>query len=184
MSEFKKEARTLFASKAMELSDMFAVKFGTRAFDGNPRRMVKLQPPAESTGGGAQARESIVLLPVGTEGFAGALMCGWADVASKAAELRTFRSLSGMYKARNKAPLQMDEAQYNAFVAESQTFFQQEGFAVNVNDSGPPAGASSRSDMPARQSGGGGNMGMFIAFAVVAIGLGLGLGWFLFGRGG
>ena len=175
MSE-KPAARTLFASKAMELSDMFAIKFASKAFNGSPRRMVKLKPPAESTGGGAQAREAIILVQAGQEGYAG-LMCGWANAAEKRAELRSYATIAAQHQAKTKSKLDLNANEYQEFLAEAQTFFQQEGFVVETVKEVSASFAAAPAPM---KSGSSSKVPLMILFMIVALAIGLGAGWLLF----
>lgn len=190
---YDKEARTAFASKALELSDLFMIKFGRTRFAGSPPRVVKVQEPnTESTGGGKQAREPIALVPEGSEG-AGGLVCGWMDVAENRAEMRSFPVLAEMHRRRYQMALELSQQEYDAFLAEARRFFSEEGMPMHVTDDVPELEAPARAalESPTRASptrarpsrDGGMSPGLVAALAGGAVVLGLVLGYVLFAPG-
>lgn len=180
---YERDARTAFAGKALELSEMFMVKFGQRTFRGSPTRVVQVQEPGESTGGGAQAREPIALVPAG--GVPGpSIVVGWINVGENKAEMRSFAVLAEMHRQRHGAAAQidLDRSEYDSFLNDVRAFFAEEEMPTRVVDEVPASPAAMRqntaSQAPVRSSGMGG--GMVVLLAVVAIVLGLGIGWLLF----
>lgn len=177
---YERDARTAFAGKALELSEMFMIKFGQRTFRGTPTRCVQVQEPQESTGGGKQAREPIALVPAG--GAAGAsIVIGWINVGANMAEMRSFAVLAEMHRQRHGPSSQpdIDRGEYDAFITELRAFFADEEMPTRMVDDVPAAPAKRR-EAAASASRGGMGGGMVFLMAVVAVVLGLGIGWLMF----
>lgn len=133
---YERDARTAFASKALELSDMFMIKFGRRAFGGAVPRGVHVAPPEESTGGGVRAREAISLVPAG--GAPGStLVIGWMNVAENRAELRTYDVLDEIHRQRFGSPLDLVRGEYEGFLDEARRFFSEEAIALELLTEAP-----------------------------------------------
>lgn len=183
---YEREARTAFASKALELSDMFMIKFGRRAFGGAISRTVHVAPPEESTAGGRLAREAISLIPAG--GAAGAtLVIGWMNVAENRAELRAYPVLAEIHRQRFGGVLDLSRPDYDGFLDEARRFFSEEGIALELL-SEPPAPPPSKASASAVQGtsvprsapSDGVPLGVVAALLVVTVGIGIGIGWLLF----
>ncbi len=128
------QAMTAFAQAALAVSDLVAAKFSSTRFGGAVPRVVKVQPPnVPSTGGGKQARESIILMPESGD-TAQALTAGFIDVGLRGVELRTFAALDATYQQRHKTRLDVPQRDYDAFVAELQKFLGGEGYVVKMLD--------------------------------------------------
>ncbi len=76
----------------------------------NPRRVMVAPPDGPSTSGGKFARQTITLASVSGQGAA--IMCGWLDVAQKAASLRDYRAVSEHHKARTGKDLDITAEEY------------------------------------------------------------------------
>lgn len=125
---------TAFAQAALAVSDLVAAKFSGTKFGGSLPRIVKVQAPnVPSTGGGKQARESVILLPENGD-TAQAVTAGFIDVGLRSVELRTFNALNATYMQRHGRPLDIPRDQYDAFVAELQGFLGGEGYIVKMHD--------------------------------------------------
>lgn len=187
---YEREARTAFASKALELSDMFMIKFSRRAFGGAVPRAVHVAAPEESTGGGKQAREAISLIPAGGAP-GGTLVIGWMNVAENRAELRTYDVLAEMHRLRFGNALDLTQTDYEGFLDEARRFFSEEGIQLELASEAPapPPVRSAAPEKPERgvlatvasmdeelRFG----VGAVSAMVVAAVTLGLGLGWLLF----
>lgn len=128
------QAMTAFAQAALAVSDLVAAKFSGTKFGGSIPRIVKVQAPnVPSTGGGKQARESVILLPE-TGDTAHAVTAGFIDVGLRSVELRTFANLDQTYQQRHKTRLDLPKAEYEAFVKELQSFLGGEGYVVKMID--------------------------------------------------
>lgn len=181
---YDKEARTAFASKALELSELFVIKLGRTRFGGDPPRVVKVQEPqTESTAGGKQAREPIALVPEGSAG-AGALVCGWMDVGENRAEMRSFAVLDEMHRRRYGAPLGLPREEYEGFLNEARRFFSEEGIPMQLVEEVPdvePAPVRSTGEPRASSPGGVGMSPALVGgLALGAVLVGLVLGYLLF----
>ncbi|HEY1101293.1 MAG TPA: hypothetical protein VGF99_20310 [Myxococcota bacterium] len=127
-------AMTAFAQAALAVSDLVAAKFASRRFGGSVPRTVKVQAPmVPSTGGGKQARESIVLFPEDGDGQQ-AITVGFIDVGLRALEVRTYAAIAGPYQQRFGRPLDLPKSEYDGFTAELQGFLSNEGYVVKVVD--------------------------------------------------
>ena len=76
----------------------------------NPRRVMVAPPDGPSTSGGKFARQTITLASASGQGAA--IMCGWLDVAQKAASLRDYRAVSEHHKARTGKDLDISAEEY------------------------------------------------------------------------
>ncbi len=119
-------ARTFYANRALTLHDIFAQVFENKRFGGTVLRVARLQAlDTDSTGGGKQARMGIALEPEsGQQSAAGTLTCGWLDVGQRMAKLRSYPTVAGMYEQHFKKPLDMPDSEYDAFVADIQSFME------------------------------------------------------------
>lgn len=128
------QAMTAFAQAALAVSDLVAAKFSNTKFGGSIPRVIKVQAPnVPSTGGGKQARESVILLPESGD-TSHAVTAGFIDVGLRAVELRTFAALDQTYQQRHKVKLDIPRAEYDAFVRELQGFLGGEGYVVKMID--------------------------------------------------
>lgn len=128
------QAMTAFAQAALAVSDLVAAKFSGTKFGGSVPRVIKvLAPNVPSTGGGKQARESVILQPENGD-TAQAVTAGFIDVGLRAVELRTFAALDQTYQQRHKTKLDIPRAEYDAFVKEIQSFLGGEGYVVKMVD--------------------------------------------------
>jgi hypothetical protein len=128
------QAMTAFAQAALAISDLVAAKFSGLKFGGKVPRIVKVQAPnVPSTGGGKQARESVILQP--ESGDSGqALTAGFIDVGLRAVELRTYAALASAYQQRHGSALDLPRAEYENFVRELQGFLGGEGYVIKLVD--------------------------------------------------
>jgi hypothetical protein len=92
-----------------------------------PRRVMVAAPDGPSTSGGKHARQTITLVPVSGQGVS--IMCGWLDVAQKAASLRDFRALSAHHHARTGKELDVTADEYLAIVHDLENLLR----ALQVN---------------------------------------------------
>ncbi|MDP2340138.1 MAG: hypothetical protein Q8O67_04205 [Deltaproteobacteria bacterium] len=128
------QAMTAFAQAALAVSDLVAAKFSGTRFSGSIVRLVKVQAPnVPSTGGGKQARESVILMPENGD-TAQAITAGFIDVGLRSVEIRTFAALDQTYQQRHKTKLDIPKAEYDGFMKEMQTFLGGEGYIVKTVD--------------------------------------------------
>jgi hypothetical protein len=160
-------AMTAFAQAAMNMSVLINTKFADTRFSGKLTRQPKVEAPhTESTGGGKQARESIVLRsesgsPKET------ITCGFLDVGLRACELRSFSLLKQLNKERHNAELDLNQSEYDKFLGELEEILAGQGFVVKILQAeGSGAGVAA----PKAAQTGGGNTGVMIAVgALVAL---------------
>lgn len=180
---YERDARTAFASKALELSEMFMVKFGRRSFAGAVPRVVKVEAPDESTGGGKQAREPISLVPAGGAP-GGTLVIGWMDVAENRAGMRAYHVLAEMHRQRFGKNLDLPRAEYDSFLDEARRFFTEEGIPLQLLEdvpAPPPARpGTGEASLAATSSSTGVSLALVALLVLVTVALGVGIGWLLF----
>jgi hypothetical protein len=153
---------TAFAQAALAASDLIGTKFASTKFGGANPRSVKIEAPqVESTGGGKQARESIVLKAA--DG-AQSLTAGFLDVGLRSAEIRSFGALSMMYAQRHKVALDLPQGEYDAFIQQLNALLTQEGYVVKIVDEG----AQMQKAQPKDAAKPAGNMGLMIGVGAVA----------------
>ena len=183
---YDRGTRTEFASKAMQLSALFEMKFRKTRFAGSVEREVKVsEQMGESSGGGKMARESIMLAP--TDGSQKeSIVVGWMDVGNSVAEIRSYNTIASRYEQRFHSALELPREEYKAFIDEVAAFFQQEGIQTTVVDSPPPSGKTSGPPATSTRASGNNTM-IFVAIGamfVVLVGvLGLAALWFFVLRG-
>lgn len=95
----------------------------------NPRRLLVADPAGPSTSGGKHARQTITLVPVSGEG--GTVMCGWLDVAKKAAGLRDYRSVGDQFRGRYGHALDITPEEYLGIVRELEVLMKTIGVAAS-----------------------------------------------------
>jgi hypothetical protein len=142
-------AMTAFAQAALAISDLVAAKFSGMRFSGAIPRVVKVQAPnVPSTGGGKQARESVILVPENGD-TAHALIAGFIDVGLRAVELRTHAAVAAAYQQRHGVALDLPRAEYDNFVRELESFLGGEGYVikrVDVSDVAAKAALAARTE--------------------------------------
>lgn len=129
---YEKGAMTAFAQAALATSDLINNKFASTRFGGKTQRQVMVEAPkVESTGGGKQARESIVLKPV--EGATGdSITCGFLDVGLRSCELRSYATLNMQHKQRYSTAIDLPQPEYDRFLGELGSLLEGEGFVLRV----------------------------------------------------
>lgn len=177
---YEREARTAFASKALELSEMFMIKFGRRGFGGAISRTLHVAAPEESTAGGKRAREPISLVPAaGADGST--LVVGWMNVADNRAELRAFSVLDAIHRQRFGSGVDLVRADYETFLDEARRFFAEEAIAFELaTEAPPPPAARGPSRESAAAPAAGVSLGLVGLLLVLTVALGVGIGWLLF----
>jgi len=132
MSE--KVKRTMVSQQAMEMSQLLTLRFARQAVGSEvPKRLTVQAPDGPSTEGGKRARQSIVLTPV-EDGAPGAIMCGWLDIAQKAAELRTHAVVAQSHRDRYHKELDVAQDQYDALMTDVVNLLASQSFHTNIVD--------------------------------------------------
>lgn len=112
------DLRTRIANQAASLAE--AVTDGFEEFHiGAGDYVVELSvPEGPSTGGGAQARQNLRLVPR-RQGYA-AVIAGIVDPVSSTAELRTHEHVALLHELRFKQPLEITPDEYQQFLGKAQ----------------------------------------------------------------
>lgn len=171
----KKQLRTRFTMKALDMGETFKSTFGELQLSGaTPRRPELTVPEGQSTGGGAKAIQSITLTP--DDPSAGMLIAGTVNGASNTAELRGFPYLEATFRMRYHGQrLDIPAGSYQRFLEEAKRFFEGHSYNVTVINQLPDA-AKRHYDATTPKSGGNG-IWMVLGFLVLA---GAGVAAYLF----
>ncbi len=166
--EGKRPLRTQFAMKALDMSEMFQVTFGDLSLPGTPPRRVELTAPdGFSTAGGAQALQSITLVP--DDPSAGTLVAGTVNGAANTAELRGFPYLEATHKMRfHGRKLDIPASSYQQLLEKVRTFLEGHGFSVTVVNQLPDA-ARRHYDANRPRPGTGATFWVLLAFMGLAV---------------
>lgn len=162
---YEKKAMTAFAQAALAASDLIMNKFASTKFAGQvPRVVVVEAPQMESTGGGKQARESIVLRPESGDA-SGSITCGFLDIGLRSCELRSYGTLAVLQKQRFQTTLDLQQTEYEKFLAELIAMLEGEGFVIKVVEPDEQkAKAQAAGNAPEKPA----NMGLMIGIGAVA----------------
>ncbi len=142
--------RTQIAQQGIDFVTLFNAKFtGTDISGYRPL----LREPTESTGGGKQAVQHLVLTP-SIEGDP-LLTIGSVNVAIKTAKLRTYDCLLRLHHMRfGNQPLQLDQIQYQGFFDRVLRLLKLQGMYVEVVTNPPQVDMGSRYPPPAPSTSG------------------------------
>lgn len=162
---YEKGAMTAFAQAALATSDLINNKFKDTKLAGNtPRTVVVEAPQVESTGGGKQARESIILRPENGEAK-DTITCGFLDVGLRSCELRSYATLNMNHRQRFGTALDLHQSEYDKFLGELASLLEQEGYVIKVvRPEEQQAKVAAAGASPAASS----NTGVMIAIGAVA----------------
>jgi hypothetical protein len=165
---YEKKAMTAFAQAVLAASDLIMQKFADTRFSGAVTRVVNVEAPqVESTGGGKQARESIILKAESGDAT-GSITAGFLDIGLRSCELRSYGSLQMLHRQRLGTTLDLVQAEYEKFVLELRQFLEGEGFVIKIIEADEQkAKAVAAGNVPARREGGA-NMGLMIGIGIAA----------------
>lgn len=161
---YEKGAMTAFAQAALAASDLINNRFQSTKFSGSVTRTCVVEAPhTESTGGGKQARESIVLRPENGDARE-TITCGFLDVGLRSCELRSYAALNMLHRQRFQTALDLHQSEYDKFLGELKQLLDAEGFVtklVEPEEQQAKAKAANAGDK-------GGNTGVMIAMGALA----------------
>jgi hypothetical protein len=161
---YEKKAMTAFAQATVAACDLIEARFANTRFTGGVARIVKIEAPfVESTGGGKQARESIVL-KAANDDAAHNVTCGFVDVGLRSCEVRSYDALNMLHRQRFHSALDLHQSEYDRFIAELKELLENEGFAfkiVEADEQRAKADAIAASDKTS-------NTGVMLALGAVA----------------
>ena len=124
---YEKKAMTAFAQATVAACDLIEARFANTSFTGAVARVVKIEAPfVESTGGGRQARESIVL-KAANDDAAHNVTAGFVDVGLRSCELRSYDALNLLFRQRFGRALDLYQSEYDRFAAELRELLEKEG---------------------------------------------------------
>lgn len=159
---YEKKAMTAFAQATVAACDLIEARFANTRFTGAVARVVKVEAPfVESTGGGRQARESIVL-KAANDDAAHNVTAGFVDVGLRSCELRSYDALNLLFRQRFGRALDLYQSEYDRFAAELRELLEKEGFAFKVVEADEQR---AKADAVAEKSS---NAGVMVALGVVA----------------
>ena len=126
-------ARTMFASKALQMHALFGARFKKEHIGSKLPRRVKVQEiDVETTGGGKQARMSVTLIAEGQP--SANLVCGWIDVGASKVRMRSHATLVKMYEHKLGKPLEISKEEYQKFLNDAQAFVTSNAFEFEIYD--------------------------------------------------
>lgn len=170
--------RTVHAQQAFEFTEVFAYKFDPVVFGrAHPRRLKLFEPDGPSTAGGKQARQSLVLVPDGSEGKN--LVIGWIDVTQKAAELRSYGLVAQQFKARFGSDIDLSREEYESLLDDLRSFLKIQKISQRVAEAAAGPKVPARQPAPPAPSPAAGN-GPMLAMLGIGILIGFGLGFLVF----
>src|SRR5262245_45155356 len=108
------ESRTVHASQAAHVSDLINLKFATKTFGTEVKRYLRAtEPDGPSTDGGRKARQALMLITKDEMAHGGGTVCGFIDVTSFSAELRTYAVVSSHFTQRYGKPFDVSKGEYD-----------------------------------------------------------------------
>ncbi len=126
-------ARTMFASKALQMNALFGARFKKDQVGSKLPRRVKVQEiDVETTGGGKQARMSVTLVAEGQP--SANLVCGWIDVGASKVRMRSHATLVKMYDQKVGKVLEISKEEYQKFLNDAKSFVNSNAFEFEVYD--------------------------------------------------
>jgi hypothetical protein len=159
--------RTQIAQQGVDFVTLFHAKFAHT--DVNGYRPL-LREPTDSTGGGRQAMQHMVLMPR-IEGDP-VLTIGSVNVAVRTAKLRTYDCLQRLHEMRfRRQRLQVDHAQYQAFFDQALELMKFQGLYVDVVTTPPQVEMGSR--FPPAAPSTSGQIVQWVALLLLLAGIGL-----------
>lgn len=140
--------RTMFAAQAVGLAELFKSLIGPVRLSGPVVYRPELSAPeGESTGGGTQATQHVMLVP---ESGGATLVMGSLNAREKTCELRQFPAFAQMIEQRFKGKIAVpDQDSYEALLDKTQKFFASQSVRVAMIAPQAPAAA----DRPRATSG-------------------------------
>ncbi len=127
--------RTAYAQQGLDFATLFSAKF--HRYNINGYAPVLREPHAETTAGGKQAVQHMVLEPR-IEGDP-VLTVGYVNIASKQAKIRTYDCLQMLHELRfHGRPFVLDHPGYQDFFDKATEFMRRQGMLVDV-ETRPPA---------------------------------------------
>lgn len=166
-----RKLRTRFALQALGLGDVFDSVFADYVLPGRILRRVQLSvPDGLSTAGGAQANQSISLVP--EDAKAGILVAGHVNGVALSAELRGFPYVNETHRLRFGKPVDFSAGAYQQLLTQVEQLLKANGYAITVVNQIPEATRRRLSDRHAsthRAPGGGGSAGFWIVLALLLL---------------
>ena len=168
-------SRTHHANQAVALSELVALKFAKLSLGGRTPRTLKISAPdGPSTGGGRQARQSLVLTPISSK--APSIVCGYIDSARGVAELRSFVVLDKQSRDRHGEPLDFMRVDYDKFIHDMVSFLHAQGLDARVSNE--KIERTTPADTPANTQAS--PSSQLVSMLVIGFLIGLGTGYIIF----
>ena len=133
MTPDEEVGRTYHASQAMQISDLINLKFSVKTFGTETKRYVRAtEPDGPSTDGGRKARQALMLMTKDEMARGGGIVCGFVDVASFIAELRSYAVVSSHFTQRFARPFDLSKGEYDRMHEQLEAFLKQQGFQTRI----------------------------------------------------
>ena len=161
------QKRTEFAMAAVDFAGLFNAYFQPLDLVGYKVQLTA--PEGQSTGGGVQARQNIVLVD---ETGGKRVVVGACNTVEKTVELRTYDQVSDRFGQHYQGtPFPAPRGEFDGLGQKFKTFFESQGFAVSTArpKAAPAAARAPRS---------GGSAGWIIAIVLVVAAIAGGLVWY------
>ncbi len=131
------QPRTVFAQKALDFAQLFALAFGEAPIvsGGVTYRLEISSPEGPSTGGGVQGVQHMTLVP---QAAGNSIVVGSANRTRMTAQLRSFALLVPNHDRRSPGTdLGLDGASYGALVKRLAEFFSNQSMTLTMDDVAP-----------------------------------------------
>jgi hypothetical protein len=127
------ESRTQLASEAANVTDLINLKFAAKTYGTETKRYLRATTPdGPSTDGGRKARQALMLSTKQELVSGGGLVCGFVDVASCVAEIRTHAVVSSHYTQRFNKAIDLSKGEYDRMHTELDAYLKQQGFQTRL----------------------------------------------------
>jgi hypothetical protein len=138
--------RTAYAQQGLDFVTLFSAKFHLRNISGYSPLL--REPHAESTAGGKQAIQHMILEPK-IEGDP-VMTIGYVNVVTKQAKIRTYECVLLMHRMRFPGrTFAVDKAAYHDFFDKVTEFMRRQGMVIDIETRPPAMRNSSRPPGPA-----------------------------------
>jgi hypothetical protein len=126
-------ARTYHASQAAQVSDLINLKFAVKTFGTETKRYLRaMEPDGPSTDGGRKARQALMMMTKDEMARGGGVVCGFIDVSSFVAEIRTYAVVSSHFNQRYSRPFDVSKGEYDRMHEQLDAFLKTQGFMTRV----------------------------------------------------
>jgi hypothetical protein len=143
------ESRTHHASQAANVSDLINLKFANKTYGTETKRYLRAtEPDGPSTDGGRKARQALMLLTKHEMATGGGIVCGFVDITSFIAEIRTHQVVSSHFSQRFHKPFDLSKGEYDRMQADLDQYLKGQGFQTRLATTPQKRSASTTKSAP------------------------------------